>query len=641
MGKPHWIIDSKILGVKTGKGEKVIPKAEEIYSAVFENRRIKGFPDFSASDTMAIKKLSFSRYPADVRINLVVNKAGRLGCEITAESEGKDRTAVNLKKDTADHIIIGNTWYPFPHGRLEEIRKLLGDAAVQRPGKITLKQFLFLRKDAASSYLLKDLTGDLSSAESISRCAVVPVASGFTGKLYPYQKNGLRWLSFIFREQIGGILADEMGLGKTVQVIALLTVEQKEKICPALIVAPATLLRNWERELQKFAPSLKVLVHSGSGRTGFPSVLKSYDVVVGSYDTVLRDLSMVRQVPWKLVIADEAQALKNPYAERAVGIKRLPRKVSLALTGTPVENSLIDLWSIADFIIPDMLGKLEDFRKNYPDDTLGAAALEPLVSPLILRRRVKEVATDLPPRIDIPQILEMDTAEAMEYEHLRTMTLEQYGAAAGIVSLIRLRQFCTHPFLLSGQRSDPALGSAKYRRLTEILEEIFLNSEKVLIFSSFQGMVDIFIKDLTSRYDIYLNYIDGRIPPSQRQNIIDDFTKAEAPGVLILNPKTGGVGLNIVAATHVIHYNLEWNPAVEDQASARVHRRGQERPVTVHRLFYSDTVEDIINARLIRKRGVAGKAVVGTDGTKVEQEYVDITRALSLSPIHTGGIHER
>jgi SNF2 family DNA or RNA helicase len=251
----------------------------------------------------------------------------------------------------------------------------------------------------------------------------------------------------------------------------------------------------------------------------------------------------------------------------------------------------------------------------------------------MLRRHVVEVAADLPPRIDIPQILSLDSEGAEDYENLRNEINAEYGEAASLVALGKLRMYCTHPFLINPNTGDPVAVSPKYARLIEILEEIFSNRQKSIIFTSYTGMADLLVSDIHSRFGVFTACIDGRTPIKERQNMVDRFSGIFGSAALVLNPRAAGTGLNVTAANHVIHYNLEWNPAIEDQASARAHRKGQALPVTVHRLYYEKTVEDVINTRILRKRDIASAAVVGHSG---DEDAADIFSAIRISPLSKG-----
>jgi SNF2 family DNA or RNA helicase len=283
-----------------------------------------------------------------------------------------------------------------------------------------------------------------------------------------------------------------------------------------------------------------------------------------------------------------------------------------------------------DFVVPGYLGDLRSFEARYGEDADAAAALEPLISPLMLRRRVAEVASDLPERIDIPEFLELGEAEASAYDEMRTAIFEEYGAAATLVSLGKLRQFCAHPGIVDDGRHAAGNEFSKFERLKELLEEVFLRREKALVFTSYTKMADRIAAMAVSSFGAMAATLDGRLDIEDRQPTIDRFSAFEGPAVLVPNPRAGGSGLNITAANHVIHYNPEWNPALEDQASARAHRRGQQRPVTVRRLIYAGTVEEVIDERLTRKRGIADAAIMGIRGR--EDDYADILTALERSP---------
>jgi len=634
MDKAKWLIymDNQLV-LKAPDNNYIFPSAEEIFLAQFKNKlQIRDISVTKPSDQF--EDLTFSKLPLDLELKIKPVSAGgnvQIHVEVVITQNNHESIFSDILSARCDHIIIGKTWYPFVPGAIADIRDLLNKAGIDKSGKITLQQYLLLKK--IDSPLVHDdmqkITFDKGTYIDHTKTDI-PL---FIGTLYPYQNQGFRWLKMIVDENAGCILADEMGLGKTAQIIALLASEASHTNKPSLVVAPVSLLENWRREIAKFAPSLKVLVHQGFNRTGFYSEFEKFSVVITSYETILRDLSLFQMLQWNIVVADEAQAIKNPSAKRTTAIKQISRRASIAVTGTPVENRLLDLWSLSDFAFPSFLGDLKNFQETFTDDISGAEALEPIISPILLRRRVKQVANDLPERIDVPQVLQLSDDEAVAYESIRQKVVEEYGKNASLVSLIKLRMFCTHPFLQSNNTGDPAT-FGKYTRLVELLEEIIENKEKVLIFTSFTEMSDILVKDLTNRFNIPCDFIDGRVDVSNRQPKIDAYSGINGSAILVLNPKAAGAGLNITAANHVIHYNLEWNPAIEDQASARAHRRGQTRPVTVHRLFCADTVEEAINLRLERKRELSGAAVVGTDGSS--NDNTDILEALLKSPMNRG-----
>lgn len=620
---PHWQWHERALSFVDANGAEVMVTADDIYRALVERQ-----PSDRIGIVQAPPGLKLSRYPLAPTLTFDLNDQGEPILALTGRSRGvvEDLSIPDLDRG---HVVLRNTWYPIDAAMSAEIASLLADVSAA-PGKCCLQTFLRLRRLASDYDILEDLIGD----RSISPLAFAPPnedVPDVNATLYPYQLTGWRWLRFILAEGLGGLLADEMGLGKSLQVISAITDPVDRHAGPFLIVAPGSLLENWRREIARFAPSLRTLKHHGPARTGSPADLQRYDVVITSYDAVVRDNGLLGMIEWNAVVLDEAQFIRNPDAQRTKAAKRLRRRVGLAVTGTPIENRLLDLWSIVDFILPGQLGDRKSFEAHYADDLDGARLLESEVSPFMLRRRIAEVAQDLPPRIDIPQVIELSDDEGVAYEAERERISRQYGAAATLVALTELRRFCAHPQLLAGHTAFDPLKFGKFQRLDEILREIFLKNEKVLIFTSYTAMADIIAKHVSSSLQAFSGVIDGRLPIDERQPLIDRFSSVRGAAALVLNPRAGGAGLNITAANHVIHYNPEWNPALEDQASARAHRRGQELPVTVHRLLIADTVEDVISDRLERKRSVADTAVVGVAGR--DDDYADIIAALSRSPV--------
>jgi SNF2 family DNA or RNA helicase len=630
----RWHIEEDRLALLVGDAIQRLT-ADEIYTWAFEGQKTLHGEALDIAD-LASSTPVFVQYPALIEAAINFNSESDdsgLTLSLTASSNGQSKAIENVRSRFEDHVLIGDSWLPFAPGAMSEVLELLDKAGVTGTGPLTLRQYLELRRLGANVSWLKDNTEGQTVHPGINATTSVDALDLFTGSLYPYQRDGWQWLSFIWREQLGAILADEMGLGKTIQVIALLAAPERSMVAPSLIIAPGTLMENWRREISKFAPSLSTYIHQGANRTGDFRQLLGHDVVITSYDTVVRDGSMFRMVEWQVAVLDEAQAIKNPETKRAISVKKLRRKVGLAVTGTPIENRLRDLWSIVDFVLPGYLGDAESFALQFPDETVGASALEPVVSPIMLRRRVRDVAKDLPPRIDIPQILSLSDSETLEYESTRLAIMAQYGSSATLVALTKLRQFCAHPMLLDDQpwSVERAGTFTKFQRLFELVDEVFANGEKMIVFTSYNRMASMIEQTVRGRYGAFADTINGETPIGDRQGVVDALTRVPGPGLLALNPRAAGAGLNITAATHVVHYNLEWNPAIEDQASARAHRRGQDRPVTVHRLYFANTVEEAINNRLDRKRELSDTAVVGVEGDG--DDYSDIMRALQISPV--------
>ena len=626
-----WVLKGDVLEIADGEA-RILATADQVYASVIEEK--PAWPDLPSGKCGDADRLRFSRYPVHLAVVIAGDVEARWPVvSFEARTQKGESFRVSREAVARGHVVHEQVWYPCAAENTEGLLELLEESGYDpdagRPRK--LAGFLALKKAAVEGGPVIDWLPDDALTRLIFRTRTERGPDGITAELYPYQRDGWHWLRFIMREQLGGLLADEMGLGKTLQVISALRDPGGELGSGgALVLAPGSLLENWVREIAKFCPDFRTLKHHGSDRTGRPLELQDFDVVVSSYDTAIRDLSLLRMVEWNVVVLDEAQNIRNPDALRTRSVKQIERNVGLAVTGTPIENRLRDLWSIMDFVVPGYFGDLKSFEERYGEDTHAAAKLEPLVTPLMLRRRVSEVADDLPERIDIPEILELSEAEACGYDDMRERIFAEYGAMATLVSLGKLRQFCAHPKIVEDGISLPNVEFSKFERLKELLEEVFACDEKALVFTSYTRMADIIEEMASSELGALSATLDGRRRIEDRQPLIDRFSDHCGPAVLVLNPRAGGSGLNIIAANHVIHYNPEWNPALEDQASARTHRRGQERPVTVRRLIYAGTVEEVIDERLRRKRDIAGKAIIGVEGKK--EDYADILAALERSP---------
>ncbi len=472
-------------------------------------------------------------------------------------------------------------------------------------------------------------------------------SSLFIRDLYDYQKEGLKWLQYCSLNKIGGILGDDMGLGKTAQIIALVSWIIERKIFKnILIVVPSTLLENWKREFMFFAPSLKPYLHHGAARSGSIELLTNESIVITSYSMIINDQYLFNKIKWGAIILDEASLIKNPNSERKISLSGIDADIKIAMTGTPVENSLIDLWSITDFVLPGYLGTIESFTAKYIkrniEQTLIESDLISLrndVSFIMLRRKKEDVLDSLPEKIDIHQALQMNENEGLLYDNERESILSKIGSenSANILTLIQnLRQYTTHPLLLKanslGTADLPTLRqtSAKFARTIEIIDEIKARKEKVIIFTEYLQMIDAFKRVLQEHYSLEVFTIDGRVDIYERQNRIDQFSANGGFGIMVLNPKTAGMGLNITAANHVIHYTRQWNPALEEQASARSYRNKQSKNVNIYYLFYVNTIEELIDARLRAKSTLSGEVITVTDNELSFDEYIN---SLSITPI--------
>ena len=530
--------------------------------------------------------------------------------------------------------------YPLPH----DTACLVGDRlSGTDPRSLTFPQVLALQRAEPDALgVVLDASVLVPANEEAAREPGSLAVPGLNAKLYGYQASGISWMRDAVSRTGGVILADEMGLGKTIQIIGLLLLDPPAADAPALIVCPTTLIANWVREISKFAPSLDVAVHRGPDRARLHRQLLASRVLITTYDTLVNDLVLFKAIEWSWLICDEAQALKNPDSQRHKAVSGIPRRRAIPVTGTPVENHLLDLWALADVAIPGLLGSREWFEMQFPDTEQSARALAEVTNPIVLKRQVRDVAQDLPERVDVDVPLELGPALAMEYETVRQETLERYPKAGAMVATGQLQLYCAHPLLrtsgipsegwedrvvLSGH-AQSMLSTPKLERTLELLQEAFANGRKVLLFANFNACGPILRESAQSLPEAFWGAINGSTPQNERQEIVDRFSEHEGPAVLILNPRAAGSGLNITAATVVIHYTQVWNPALELQASARAHRRGQMHPVTVYHMFYVDTVEEVMMERAQRRRELGAEAVPTSS-----QDDVDLRRAMSLSPV--------
>lgn len=611
-----WFIDRNIIKCRILDGE-LTPTASEISAHVFDGvREIAGKSVSLLSEDLP--GIDFYRYLA--RIQLRATPASQyqedgLDLEVLAELDDILRAfSVGVLMEKVGHVCVDGVWLPLDLEEVGLISARLKDLGISSRS-VTVSQLLDIRRDPVLSGYLVDEAVEFLKPENFQPRDSGTAVIGLKADLYPYQKAGVAWMSAMVGQDVGFILGDEMGLGKTIQMIALFLVDQEiHPGQPNLVVVPSSLVENWKREIRKFAPHMSVLVHHGPYRSPIEKTFVDSDVVVTTYDLVKNDLYLLKNIPWNLVVLDEAQAIRNPDAERTMAVKRLRRRASVLVTGTPLVNRLTDVWSLADFLIPGYLGSREEFETEYPYGVDSAIRLESKISPILLRRRVSEVSVQLPPKIMIPQWLEMSGPEKDAYDDLLGNTL---ASKPSFEALVRLRMFCSHPDLVGA--CGISFGStAKMTRLFEIVEEIVQQKEKFIIFAEFVGIIERLESVLREKFQLWTDKIYGGTKVTERQEIIDRFSGTEGAACLILNYMSGGVGLNIQAASHVILFHPVWNPADEDQAVARAYRTGQKNPVRIHRLSYISSVEELMEQRLETKRHVIDHAVEGVDGTGLE-----------------------
>ncbi len=475
------------------------------------------------------------------------------------------------------------------------------------------------------------------------RAAAVPVDApeGFRATLRGYQRDGLAWLDFLSDARLGGILADDMGLGKTVQVLAhLLAEKQRGRLeQPALVVAPTSLVGNWRDEAARFAPDLRVLVLHGAERAARYESIPESDLVITTYPLLPRDRDSLCQQQFSLLVLDEAQAIKNPRSQAAQVVREIPAQRRLAMTGTPLENHLGELWAQFDAVEPGLLGSEISFTRSYrtPIEKHGDGErqqrLNRRVGALLLRRRKEEVLTELPPKTESVRSLELEGGQRQLYETLRLAQHERVResiaerglAQSGIVvldALLKLRQACCDPRLVKLDAARKVKESAKLDALLELLRNLHAEGRRVLVFSQFTQMLALIAEALDKRRVKYLQ-LTGDTPSGARADLVRSFQEGSAP-VFLISLKAGGVGLNLTAADAVIHYDPWWNPAVEAQATDRAHRIGQDKPVFVYKLICAGTVEEKIQAMQERKAELARAVLEGGSSTVLRFDEADL-----------------
>jgi non-specific serine/threonine protein kinase len=467
-----------------------------------------------------------------------------------------------------------------------------------------------------------------------NKSETVKTSRSFAASLRGYQQDGLQWLHALHRLRLGACLADDMGMGKTVQVLALLDVlanrrKKSSKTAPALLVLPASLLANWTSEITTFTPKLRFLVaHPDFHKPGpvpepDAEQLAGLDLVLTTYALTQR-YAWIQNTSWNYVILDEAQAIKNPGTKQTRTIKKLTAANRIAMTGTPVENRLSDLWSLFDFLNPGLLGTAKEFSaltKGLGDDPRGYARLRQVVGPFILRRLKtdKAIIADLPDKVEVKTWAAMSKKQTVLYtalvEELQEMLTQRDGIQRkGLIlsALMKCKQLCNHPAQYLGQDQFAEKDSGKFTRLREICETIHAKRERVLIFTQFKELTAPLSRFLATIFEREGLVLHGSIPVGQRKTLIQRFQGPEYIPYFVLSLKAGGVGLNLTAANHVIHFDRWWNPAVENQATDRAFRIGQKKNVMVHKFLTQGTVEEKIDHMLTAKAQLAGEIVAAS-----------------------------
>lgn len=526
-----------------------------------------------------------------------------------------------------------------PVGRFRHILKTLGELLdfqfTDGPIKVSTLDAALLENDEEIELdvpaEIEEIAAQIASSQKIQ---AVPQPAGMLATLRDYQLHGFYWMQFLTRHHFCGILADDMGLGKTMQTLTHILTEietGRSQGLPHLVLAPTSVVMNWQREAAKFAPSLRVLVLQGPQRHRHFDNISAYDLVLTSYALIHRDLENHLGQRYHLIALDEAQHIKNPGAQVSTAVRQLQSNHRLCLSGTPIENNLGELWSLFAFLMPGLLGKRTEFNENYrtpiekQNDQQKRDALNRKVGPLILRRTKHNVAKELPPKTEILHTISLSDQQKDLYETVRSAMDKQVrqaivasGGQAQIVfldALLKLRQICCHPSLLQFQSDEmeatKKAESAKMLYLIEMLETLLAEGHRVLIFSQFTSMLSI-IEDHLTEQDISYLILTGAT--KDRQSLVERFQSGEAE-VFLISLKAGGTGLTLTGADTVIHYDPWWNPAAENQATDRAYRIGQDKPVMVHKLICEGTVEQRIQQMQAKKNTLADNILDGATHT--------------------------
>ncbi|RME60539.1 MAG: DEAD/DEAH box helicase, partial [Caldilineae bacterium] len=478
---------------------------------------------------------------------------------------------------------------------------------------------------------------------------------GFVGTLRPYQRRGVGWLWYLRTLGMGACLADDMGLGKTVEAIALLLHARSQaqaagrRLAPTLLICPTSVLANWRHEIERFAPALRPMVHHGSGRStshDFVAALAEHDLIITSYGTARRDVELLAAQEWDALILDEAQNIKNPSAKQTQAVRRIPAHHRIALTGTPVENRLLELWSIMEFLNPGYLGSRDRFRQRFVtpieryNDEEAAAELRRLVQPFLLRRLKTDptIISDLPEKNEMVVYCPLTKEQAELYNQVVQETMTQVEQSQGIqrrglvlTLLLKLKQVCNHPAHYLGEAGPLSGRSGKLSRLTEMLDEALSVDDRALIFTQFVEMGHLLKAHLEETLGREVLFLHGGTPARQRAQMVEAFqAEKNGPPIFILSLRAGGVGLNLTRANHVFHFDRWWNPAVENQATDRAFRIGQKRSVYVYKFVVAGTLEERIHEMIESKQSLAESIVGSGEEWLTEMDTDELRRLLAL-----------
>ncbi|WP_419961047.1 DEAD/DEAH box helicase [Psychrobacillus sp. BM2] len=567
-----------------------------------------------------------------------------------------------MVNENRSFIQAGNEWFRIDSAWMHEVRELIRKSEDEN---WTVKELLFREIPEELALALDDeeetdvdplfefemqkslqtLMTQLSEKKGFPSVEISP---NLLTTLRPYQQQGLEWLVFMRNEKFGACLADDMGLGKTIQLISYLlhVHENTEQSTPSLIICPTSVLGNWQKEIAKFAPSLKVQTHYGSSRT--KEIDMTSDVVLTTFGTAMQDIDSLSEIIWTSITLDEAQNIKNMHTKQSRAIRKLTGGHHIALTGTPVENRLSELWSIFDFIHKGYLGSFRKFQENYiapierDNSDTTKHKLRVKIQPFLLRRTKQdpELQLNLPEKLEQREYCALTTEQAALYESLIQETVSKLDTLTGfekkgliLKMLSKLKQLCNHPALYLKEPFDDAEDmlerSEKLAQIVTLAGEIAARGEQCLIFTQYIGMGHLLQHCLTELYEIDAPFLTGSMPKNQRDHLVEAFQAKEFP-VFLLSLKAGGTGLNLTAASHVLHADRWWNPAVENQATDRAYRIGQTNFVHVHKFITIGTIEEKIDKLLVEKQALSEELIHSSQWITEMSDH-DIKDLLTLS----------
>ena len=558
-------------------------------------------------------------------------------------------------------VRVRGQWVELRAGDIEAAIAAVGKrgTATQMPAGDVLRAALGLLPTADSDGVLPvteveadGWLGDLLAGAEDRRLQSLPTPDGFVGELRPYQERGLGWLAFLGDLGLGACLADDMGLGKTAQLLALLVDERARtprSPGPTLVVCPMSIVGNWQREAERFAPDLSVYVHHGPDRLdgkAFTRHAKKADLVLSTYGLAARDQQLLATVPWRRLVLDEAQQIKNSAARTTQSVRAIPAERRIAMTGTPVENRLAELWSIMQFLNPGLLGSEKSFRERFatPIERLGddeaAERLRRITAPFVLRRLKTDrtIIADLPDKIEVKEFCTLTREQATLYQAVVDDMLDRIENSEGmerrglvLATMMKLKQVCNHPAHFLADGSALPGRSGKLIRLVEVLEEAVQEGDRALVFTQFTEMGGMLERYLHRHLGREVLWLHGGVPKKKRDAMVERFQGADGPPVFLLSLKAGGTGLNLTAATHVVHFDRWWNPAVENQATDRAFRIGQHRNVQVRKFICGGTLEERIDAMIEAKRALADRIVGSGEGWITEMSTDQLREVIALS----------